>query len=387
MTLFLFLPVCFQEHKAFGTLTPNHIVIVVNRNNPGSRSVAQHYATRRGVPQDHILPLDLPHNETISRPDYQELLVHPLQELLKARKLASKTRVLVTTYGVPLRVQGLSPSRKEAEWKKDAEAWQRAAQKSLEDLNLEINQVMDQPTQGENPLPHTEKKRLSGGTPDSPEPLLRTIAASVKSTQVRIRNIKVPHRRKEKEQRLSKVILKISGTSALAKVPFLALATPGLEEANISHPKSEAQTASNLITLLMEMPSTANRGLAYQLAQQAFGITGVLDLAMREAKTYTYKEADASVDSKLSLLWWDKGLYSIPGRMPNPFYAWHPVNGQAKNQESLTPIPLLMVSRIDAPTPELARQMVDFAILAEQVGLLGNAYKDARGLNAGDSSS
>jgi len=137
----------------------------------------------------------------------------------------------------------------------------------------------------------------------------------------------------------------------------------------------------------MEMPSTANRGLAYQLAQQAFGITGVLDLAMREAKTYTYKEADASVDSELTLLWWDKGLYSIPGRMPNPFYAWHPVNGQAKNQEPLTPIPLLMVSRIDAPTPELARQMVDSAILAEQVGLLGNAYKDARGLNAGDSSS
>jgi len=79
-------------------------------------------------------------------------------------------------------------------------------------------------------------------------------------------------------------------------------------------------------------------------------------------------------------------LYSIPGRMPNPLYAWHPVNRQAKNQESLTPIPLLMVSRIDAPTPELARQMVDSAILAEQVGLLGNAYIDARGLNAGDSS-
>ena len=226
VTLFLFLPVCFQGHKAFGTLTPNHIVIVVNRNNPGSRSVAQHYATRRGVPQDPILPLDLPHNETISRPDYQELLVHPLQELLKARKLASKTRVLVTTYGVPLRVQDPTPSREEAEWKKDAEAWQRAAQKFLEDLNLEINQVMDQPIQGGNPLLHTEKRRLSGGTPYSPEALLRTIAASVKSAQVRIRNIKDPHRRKEKEQRLSKVILKISGTLALAKVPFLNLGYP-----------------------------------------------------------------------------------------------------------------------------------------------------------------
>ncbi len=162
VTLFLFLPVCFQEHKAFGTLTPDHIVIVVNGNDPGSRSVGQHYATRRGVPQDHILPLHLPHYETISRPDYQELLVQPLQDLLKARKLASKTRVLVTTYGVPLRVQGPSPSREEAEWKKDAEGWQKAAQKFLEDLNLEINQVMDQPTQG-NPPPTTHRKKETVG--------------------------------------------------------------------------------------------------------------------------------------------------------------------------------------------------------------------------------
>ena len=42
--------------------------------------------------------------------------------------------------------------------------------------------------------------------------------------------------------------------------------------------------------------------------------------------------------------------------------------------------PVLMVSRIDAPTPELAKQMIDKALLAEQSGLSGKVYLDARGL-------
>jgi len=40
-----------------------------------------------------------------------------------------------------------------------------------------------------------------------------------------------------------------------------------------------------------------------------------------------------------------------------------------------------MISRIDAPTPRLAHQMIEQAILVEQSGITGNAYIDARGLN------
>ena len=39
-----------------------------------------------------------------------------------------------------------------------------------------------------------------------------------------------------------------------------------------------------------------------------------------------------------------------------------------------------MIARIDAPTPELARGMIDAAIAAEAAGLAGKAYIDSRGL-------
>src|SRR5262249_16731989 len=42
--------------------------------------------------------------------------------------------------------------------------------------------------------------------------------------------------------------------------------------------------------------------------------------------------------------------------------------------------PILMVSRLDAPTPAQAMQMVDQAIATEQRGLNGTVYIDARGM-------
>jgi len=42
-----------------------------------------------------------------------------------------------------------------------------------------------------------------------------------------------------------------------------------------------------------------------------------------------------------------------------------------------------MVSRLDAPTPQLAMQMVDQAVKAEQDGLRGTVYLDARGMSPG----
>jgi hypothetical protein len=43
----------------------------------------------------------------------------------------------------------------------------------------------------------------------------------------------------------------------------------------------------------------------------------------------------------------------------------------------------MLVSRLDAPTPALAKQMVEQALAAEQYGLTGKVYLDARGMKPG----
>lgn len=79
----------------------------------------------------------------------------------------------------------------------------------------------------------------------------------------------------------------------------------------------------------------------------------------------------ASVDSDLSIL----GVYTrqISGAMNNPYYRMF-------QRIADTPIPpLLLVCRLDGPTPAIVRRMIDDSIATERAGLRGIAYIDARG--------
>src|SRR5262245_26878106 len=92
-------------------LEPADVWLAVNKNVPESRQVADHYIAKRGVPKENVVVLDLPKGEDISRPDYDAKFVGPLREALKGQK--DKVKVLLTTYGVPLRVGGQPPSDEE----------------------------------------------------------------------------------------------------------------------------------------------------------------------------------------------------------------------------------------------------------------------------------
>jgi uncharacterized protein (TIGR03790 family) len=98
-------------------LEPAEVVVLVNKNVPDSRALADHYLKARNVPAGNVITLDLPTGEDINRTDYDHKLVAPLREALKDRK--DKVKCLLAMYGVPLRVGGDSPSEEErAELKK-----------------------------------------------------------------------------------------------------------------------------------------------------------------------------------------------------------------------------------------------------------------------------
>jgi uncharacterized protein (TIGR03790 family) len=80
---------------------------------------------------------------------------------------------------------------------------------------------------------------------------------------------------------------------------------------------------------------------------------------------------EASVDSEVAVL----GVYTrqMSGAMNNPYF-------RGFQRIADTPIPpLLLVCRLDGPTPEMVRRMIDDAIATEKTGLRGIAYIDARG--------
>jgi len=87
-----------------GKLEAKHVLVIANKAMADSVEVAEHYLAKRKVPRENLVLLDLPTGEDISRKDYNEKIHKPLRDALKARK--EQIRVLLTVYGVPLRVGG-----------------------------------------------------------------------------------------------------------------------------------------------------------------------------------------------------------------------------------------------------------------------------------------
>jgi len=87
---------------------------------------------------------------------------------------------------------------------------------------------------------------------------------------------------------------------------------------------------------------------------------------------------EAAVDSEIACLPIMDQNFQLTGPYVNPFYG-------CTNASRLNPTNgLLLVTRLDGPTPAIARNLVDKAIQAETDGLWGRAYFDLRGLTGGD---
>jgi uncharacterized protein (TIGR03790 family) len=96
------------------------------------------------------------------------------------------------------------------------------------------------------------------------------------------------------------------------------------------------------------------------------------------AQTYPDDEAvsgpigahnEASVDSELSVLAF--GRRQISGAIPNPYFQSY------RSIREFDNVSLLLVCRLDGPTPEIVRRMIMDSIAAEKTGLWGRAYVDS----------
>lgn len=86
----------------------------------------------------------------------------------------------------------------------------------------------------------------------------------------------------------------------------------------------------------------------------------------------SHDQSTAAVDSELMCLWWAK--YDTARWQMNPLF-WQ-ASDDDRNKAERT----LITSRLDGPTPEIAKRLVDDALSAEANGLKGKAYFDARGM-------
>ena len=148
-------------------LEPDEILIIANGNRSESLAIAQYYCGRRGVPTDNILtlPLGTKLSYTITRANYEKQLAVPIRERLLSLGSMGHIKCLLTTYGVPIKVEGRGPLegqesklkqlRKSAEQEKtrigqlkrnDSSKQKGTVNRKLEQLQSEIGRITGKET-------------------------------------------------------------------------------------------------------------------------------------------------------------------------------------------------------------------------------------------------
>ncbi len=99
----------------------DRICVLVNDASPVSLAIGQAYAEARGIPQSRIIHLNIPvpdpalgdaRHESIEREAFESLIRKPLEQILIERDWIDAIEIIVTTKGIPLRVEGKTPSRR-----------------------------------------------------------------------------------------------------------------------------------------------------------------------------------------------------------------------------------------------------------------------------------
>lgn len=98
VTLLVSRPLCGQAPVDY-----DDVVVIVNTASTSSVAIGEYFAEQRGIPERHILRIEAPTAETINDAQF-EAMRSDVEALLIERNLVDSINYLVTTKGLPLRV-------------------------------------------------------------------------------------------------------------------------------------------------------------------------------------------------------------------------------------------------------------------------------------------
>ena len=351
-------------------LAPSDLIVIYNRNLPDSKAVAEYYAQKRRVPWNQLLGVAVSTAEDMPRQDYEQNLLPPVRAAVKKLQAQGHTPALLLVYGLPLRVQGPPESDADRAFKTLAAAKVKEYQNLVEQMLRELDAVTG--------VPPASRPALTYPT----GPLLEKAAAAIHRALEFLKARPTVGEVPETRVRAYSLLIRLAGVTPEAHLLIEKLAKAPPEERKRLQRQELLLWYQSLRRDLEEkrflgiLPDKAlETATAIRLAD---GVVGELEFWEEMKMIYQSPQTTAAVDSELTLALAPR--YQLAKWLPNPFNAGfdHFPAIAAIRQKTL------MVGRLDGPTPEIARRLVDDALTVEAEGLQGVFYIDARGLQGDD---
>jgi uncharacterized protein (TIGR03790 family) len=347
-------------------LTPEDLIVVFNVNVPESRQVAEYYARKRHIPKENLVGVKVSRGEDMTRQEYDQQLLPPLQHKVVELRLGRLNPAILLVYGIPLRVGSASLSPAEQELQvlariQDKKTTSRAWGK-LQELQGLLTTVKP---------PQRPLNPVTGLTAQDVVKLATQLMPRAERFLKWPRDNKVPPATRT---RVEALVAELNGRRPGEN------GEPGKKE------KEEFQRQAIPNPFASQAPGQEGLKPGASLAAQAQflgdkmrssgGLLGELRFWDHLNWIYERPRTGAAVDSELTLLMVEN--YPTVQWLPNP------LNLRCDETPAMQRFrqAVVMVGRLDGPTPEIARRLVDDALKIEATGLTGTCYLDARGLKS-----
>jgi uncharacterized protein (TIGR03790 family) len=360
---------------AYG-LSPGDLVVVYNRTMPASQEVAQYYARQRQVPPENLLGLDLPQGESMSWPDFEAKLAAPVREFIRGWLRPERPPVLLLVYGVPFKLPEAAKGDDVGRFLEMARGQRQACQARVGELLEDLDRLLSR-----------EPQPTAAAPENFAEKSLAEVMHQVRTTFSRgveyLKHIPKTTDGQVKYHQVYAWLSQLAGPALTLQALPPANGQPDKPGEAVHSEPQEIPLPPQVRQIWVELnfwgvtPDKAAQQA--EAVRQVAGMAAELNFWVEAAKLYTEWHTAAAVDNELALALVPE--HQRPRWLPNPFQpAFDRMPGiQAVRRRTL------MVARLDAPAPALARRLVDDAIQAEAAGLQGVCYLDARGLK-GDNS-
>ena len=369
---------CAAADSQARELIPPECVVLYTPHSDDSRRIAEYYVNARNIPPDHLIEVDIPAINTIEFDAYLNIVKKTVRRFLEEKPWGHTVRCLVTAYDFPLRVDATRPT---TAMLNRATALAKRRDALIAELDHALTQFEPRsattspasaPTESEFTFTEPEVDRVIERYQS-----LRKRMFSPRGAMIQTED---PRRRGDASQ----LIQYAEGTFGWLRVlENVVNPPPELQEMVATARQSAGAYREQLRRLHREPLESPQRDELYDLTKSLRGAVDALKLLDADVRGLRGQNTVASLDNELALLWCDD--YNRHTWQPNPAAI-----GYSPNTGDLAPEPtpgrpaIMMVARLDGPSPALVKRMIDTSIEVERSGLTGTVYIDARGVKDGD---
>lgn len=344
-------------------LTPEEVAILATEGSPESLRIARHYALSRNIPPGNVF---LMKRGGVTREKWDSELRPSLRKWLETHP---KVRCFVCVWDIPLRIEGFSKNSPQVKGRLEYFTRQRSSYvKNCALIIALLNGLGSDTSRQSVPelSPEISRKELS-------ELLQKALSAA----QERVKELP-PEQQKNALKVFQQIMQKTAGANALVQLgtqrkkkdPTFQISAE-LDNQLVQINGVIRGILRGIQSLEMLRESIERDAEILRLIQETDGLLGAINWLDSQVQLTRQNESTASFDSELSAIF-------LEG---HPLIRWIP--NSLSFQVSSEPgerfnRPVMMVSRLEAPSVETVLKLIDTSIKVEKEGLEGTVYLDAR---------